>query len=79
MVILQFPPEIFKVIYPKDLEFAQQQRFLWLWFQWTGLALFWKVVVHLFPAARLAQLKERRSAEREYVSSNPGRTINQSL
>ena len=30
-------------------------------------------------AARLAQLEERRSAEREVVSSNPGRTINQGL
>ena len=30
-------------------------------------------------AARLAQLGERRSAEGEVVSSNPGRTINQGL
>ena len=29
--------------------------------------------------ARLAQLEERWSAEREVVSSNPGRTINQGL
>ena len=29
--------------------------------------------------ARLAQMEERRSAEREVVSSNPGRTINQGL
>ena len=30
-------------------------------------------------AARLAQLEERRSAERDVVSSNSGRTINQDL
>ena len=30
-------------------------------------------------AARLAQLEERWSAEREVVSSNPGRTISQGL
>ena len=30
-------------------------------------------------AARLAQLEERRSSEREVASSNPGRTINQGL
>ena len=30
-------------------------------------------------AARLAQLGERRSAEREVVSSNPGRTSTQHL
>ena len=32
-----------------------------------------------FPAARLAQLGERRSAEREAVGSNPGRTNTQGL
>ena len=32
-----------------------------------------------YTAARLAQLGERRSAEQEAVSSNPGRTINQGL
>ena len=32
-----------------------------------------------FTAARLAQLGERLSAEREVVSSNPVRTINQGL
>ena len=31
------------------------------------------------PAARLAQLRERRSAEREVASSNPGRTNTQGL
>ena len=30
-------------------------------------------------AARLAQLEERRSHERDVVSSNRGRTINQGL
>ena len=33
----------------------------------------------VFNAVRLAQLEERRSADREIVSSNPGRTINQGL
>ena len=33
----------------------------------------------LGTAARLAQLGERRSAEREVVSSNPGRTNTQGL
>ena len=36
----------------------------------------WALIV---TAARLAQLEERRSAEREVLSSNLGRTINQSL
>ena len=36
----------------------------------------WALIV---TAARLAQLEERRSAEREVLSSNPGRTINQGL
>ena len=35
-------------------------------------------ICHL-TAARLAQLGERRSAEREVVSSNPGRTNTQGL
>ena len=33
----------------------------------------------LWTAARLAQLGERRSAEREAVGSNPGRTNTQGL
>ena len=38
-----------------------------------------KMVSPVSYAARLAQLGERRSAEREDVSSNPGRIINQGL
>ena len=34
---------------------------------------------YIYTAARLAQLGERRSAEREVVSSNPGRTNTQGL
>ena len=33
----------------------------------------------MYAAARLAQLGERRSAEREAVGSNPGRTNTQGL
>ena len=36
-------------------------------------------VVHVNTAARLAQLGEHRSAEREVASSNPGRTNTQGL
>ena len=38
-----------------------------------------KDVSNTVTAALLAQLGERRSAEREVVSSNPGRTINPGL
>ena len=38
----------------------------------------WSKFIHL-TAARLAQLGERRSAEREAVGSNPGRTNTQGL
>ena len=37
------------------------------------------LLLKYFTAARLAQLGERRSAEREVVSSNPGRTNTQGL
>ena len=40
----------------------------------TGLG-----AIDLWHAARLAQLGERRSAEREVASSNPGRTNTQGL
>ena len=33
----------------------------------------------MLTATRLAQLEERRSAEREAVSSNPGQKTNQGL
>ena len=38
-----------------------------------------RFVKNFFTAARLAQLGERRSAEREAVGSNPGRTNTQDL
>ena len=37
------------------------------------------LIIYYFTAARLAQLGERRSAEREAVGSNPGRTNTQGL
>ena len=37
------------------------------------------IINALLTAARLAQLGERRSAEREFASSNPGRTNTQGL
>ena len=50
--------------------------------EWIFLVLFFINNINIpteLTAARLAQLGERRSAEREVVSSNPGRTINQGL
>ena len=41
--------------------------------------MWFSVVFTFIAAARLAQLGERRSAEREVVSSNPGRTNTQGL
>lgn len=62
MEILQFPPEIFKVIDPKAFGICRtatfSSYFLWSWF--TGLALhyFWNftVVVHLFPVCNFEGL-----------------------
>ena len=39
----------------------------------------WLFVNQAIPAAWLAQLGERRSAEREVAGSNPGRTNTQGL
>ena len=41
--------------------------------------LFYTVTSKFVPAARLAQLGERRSAKREVTGSNPGRTNTQGL
>ena len=37
------------------------------------------LILDAITATRLAQLEERWSAEREVVTSNPGRTIKQGL
>ena len=44
-------------------------------FDFDTTNLYYKKVVYFLTAAWLAQLGERRSAEREVTGSNPGRTI----
>ena len=44
-----------------------------------GSSLYNALRTKLQPEARLAQLEERRSAQRKVFSSNPARTINQGL